>query len=85
MEEEFVDLVAGPGGVISSVEDLARHAIWNTEMFRLMSPTGTLAQNDSEWWHQPRYECNGHPIRTQRRESQRLCRNLNLAIRTGMG
>ena len=30
MEEEFVDLVAGPGGVISSVEDLASHAIWNT-------------------------------------------------------
>jgi CubicO group peptidase (beta-lactamase class C family) len=27
MREEFVDLVAGPGGLISSVEDLARHAI----------------------------------------------------------
>jgi CubicO group peptidase (beta-lactamase class C family) len=32
IEEEYVDLTAGPGGVISSVEDLARHAIrsaWN--------------------------------------------------------
>ena len=30
IQEEFVDLVAGIGGVISSVEDLARHAIWDT-------------------------------------------------------
>ncbi len=26
IEEEFVDLVAGPAGVISSVEDLVRHS-----------------------------------------------------------
>jgi CubicO group peptidase (beta-lactamase class C family) len=30
IEEEFVDLIAGPGGVISSVEELARHTIWTT-------------------------------------------------------
>jgi CubicO group peptidase (beta-lactamase class C family) len=30
VEEEYVDLTAGPGGVISSVEDLARHAIRST-------------------------------------------------------
>ncbi len=30
IEEEFVDLVAGPGGVISSVEDLVRQTIWST-------------------------------------------------------
>jgi len=30
IEEEYVDLVAGPGGVISSVEELARHAIPST-------------------------------------------------------
>jgi CubicO group peptidase (beta-lactamase class C family) len=29
IEEEFVDLVAGPGGVISNVEELVRHAIWS--------------------------------------------------------
>jgi len=28
IEEEYVDLSAGPGGVISSVIDLARYAIW---------------------------------------------------------
>ena len=27
IEEEFVDLMAGPAGVISSVEELVRHAI----------------------------------------------------------
>ena len=27
IKEEFVDLIAGPGGVISSVEDLVCHAI----------------------------------------------------------
>ena len=31
MEEEYVDLAAGPGGVISSVEDLARHTIYNSK------------------------------------------------------
>ena len=30
IEEEYTDLVAGPAGVISSVEDLARHTIWGT-------------------------------------------------------
>lgn len=30
IEEEYVDLVAGLGGVISSAEDLVRHAIWGT-------------------------------------------------------
>jgi CubicO group peptidase (beta-lactamase class C family) len=30
IEEGYVDLLAGPGGVISSAEDLARHAIWGT-------------------------------------------------------
>lgn len=30
LEEEYVELTAGPGGVISSVEDLARYAIWST-------------------------------------------------------
>ena len=30
IEEGYVDITAGPGGVISSVEDLARHAIWST-------------------------------------------------------
>ncbi len=30
IEEKYVDLTAGPGGVISSVEDLARHAIRST-------------------------------------------------------
>jgi CubicO group peptidase (beta-lactamase class C family) len=29
LEEEFVDLMAGPAGVISSVEDLVRHAVWS--------------------------------------------------------
>ena len=28
IEEEYVDLSAGPGGAISSVIDLARYAIW---------------------------------------------------------
>jgi CubicO group peptidase (beta-lactamase class C family) len=30
IQEEYVDLVAGPGGVISNVEDLARHAVCGT-------------------------------------------------------
>jgi CubicO group peptidase (beta-lactamase class C family) len=30
IEERYVDLTAGPAGVISSVEDLARHTIWST-------------------------------------------------------
>lgn len=30
LEEGFVDLAAGPGGVISSVEDLVRQTIWST-------------------------------------------------------
>jgi CubicO group peptidase (beta-lactamase class C family) len=30
IQEEYVDLVAGPDGVISSVEDLVRHSIWGT-------------------------------------------------------
>jgi CubicO group peptidase (beta-lactamase class C family) len=29
LEEEFVDLMAGPAGVISSVEDLVRYAVWS--------------------------------------------------------
>jgi CubicO group peptidase (beta-lactamase class C family) len=29
VEEEFVDLMAGPAGVISSVEDLVRKTIWS--------------------------------------------------------
>jgi len=29
LEEEFVDLMAGAAGVISSVEDLVRHTIWS--------------------------------------------------------
>lgn len=31
LEEGFVDLAAGPGGVISSVEDLVRQTIWSTQ------------------------------------------------------
>ena len=30
IEEGYVDLLAGPTGGISSVEDLARHTIWGT-------------------------------------------------------
>jgi CubicO group peptidase (beta-lactamase class C family) len=30
IEEESVDLMAGPAGVISSVEELVRQAIWST-------------------------------------------------------
>lgn len=30
IKEEFVDLSAGPGGVISSVIDLVRHAFWGS-------------------------------------------------------
>ena len=29
LKEEFVDLMAGAAGVISSVEDLVRHTIWS--------------------------------------------------------
>jgi CubicO group peptidase (beta-lactamase class C family) len=29
LQEEDVDLLAGPAGVITSVEDLARHVIWS--------------------------------------------------------
>ena len=30
LRDEFADLVAGPGGVISSVEELARLVFWST-------------------------------------------------------
>jgi CubicO group peptidase (beta-lactamase class C family) len=30
IQEEYVDLVAGTAGIISCVEDLARHVIWDT-------------------------------------------------------
>jgi CubicO group peptidase (beta-lactamase class C family) len=30
IQEEYVDLVAGTAGIISCVEDLARHAIWGS-------------------------------------------------------
>ena len=30
IEEEYVDLVAGTAGIVSNVEDLARHAIYDT-------------------------------------------------------
>jgi CubicO group peptidase (beta-lactamase class C family) len=30
IKEEYVDISAGPGGVISSAIDLVRHAIWGT-------------------------------------------------------
>ena len=30
INEEYEDITAGPGGAISSVIDLARHAIWGT-------------------------------------------------------
>ena len=30
IQEEYVDLVAGTAGIISCVDDLARHVIWDT-------------------------------------------------------
>src|SRR5580698_5740871 len=50
MEEEYVDLAAGPGGVISSVEDLARHYLEFLKKISLTSLIGPLAQNSFEWW-----------------------------------
>jgi CubicO group peptidase (beta-lactamase class C family) len=41
LQEEFVDLMAGPAGVITSVEELARHVIW-TVIFGLRFEPGTL-------------------------------------------
>jgi CubicO group peptidase (beta-lactamase class C family) len=43
IDEEDVDLLAGPAGVISCVEDLARHTIWGTSIFRLTPLAGPLA------------------------------------------
>jgi CubicO group peptidase (beta-lactamase class C family) len=61
IEENFVDLVAGPVGAISSVEDLARHGYLGALILRLTSLAGLLAQSDSEWRCRPQYQCNDHP------------------------
>jgi CubicO group peptidase (beta-lactamase class C family) len=94
IKEEYVDISAGPGGAISSVIDLARHAtIWCYLKYPRLTPfAGSLGQNDSERWNQPRYECNNHPVRTvqrhhvlpQYRGSQRQCGSINPYIRTRM-
>ncbi|KAH9991460.1 hypothetical protein BJV77DRAFT_1007583 [Russula vinacea] len=42
IQEEYVDLVAGTAGIISCVEDLARHS---------------LGSNGSKWWCRPRFKC----------------------------
>jgi CubicO group peptidase (beta-lactamase class C family) len=53
IEEEFVDLIAGPGGVISSVEDLMRHSCLSLHTISTHVFNRPLAQNDSEWWYRP--------------------------------
>ncbi len=35
IKEDYLDILAGPGGAISSVIDLARHAIWVPKISRL--------------------------------------------------
>ena len=95
VEEEYVDISAGFGGVISNVVDLVRHAIWGLPEIcrcRLTPFSGSLGQNDSEWWHQPRYEYNNYPsstaqrhhVLTQYREPQRQCARINHYIRIRM-
>src|SRR5487761_697003 len=49
LQEEFVDLMAGPAGVITSVEDLVRHAIRSVRYLTYFLRTGALGQNVSEW------------------------------------
>lgn len=49
IEEEFVDLTAGPGGVISSVEELVRQ-LFEVHCIRFMSRVGHLDESVSEWW-----------------------------------
>ena|SRR6266849_6606543 len=43
LKEEFLDLMAGPAGVISSVEDLVGHTIWSAlySTYVLNRPFGT--------------------------------------------
>jgi CubicO group peptidase (beta-lactamase class C family) len=48
LHEEFVDLMAGPAGVITSVEELARHVIWSLWSLANVVRAGTLGQNASE-------------------------------------
>jgi CubicO group peptidase (beta-lactamase class C family) len=49
LREELVDLMAGPGGVISSVEDLASHPVWDICYLTYALSAGALGQNVSEW------------------------------------
>jgi len=97
IKEEYVDLSAGPGGAISSVIDLVRHAQLSGASPENISTDaaflpGPLGQNDFEWWNQPRYECDDHPARTvqrhhvptQYRGSQRQCGSINRYIRIRM-
>jgi CubicO group peptidase (beta-lactamase class C family) len=63
LQDEFADLVAGPGGVISSVEELARHVFWSTWHLTYGPRLGTMGQNASEWWCRPRHKCDNYPTR----------------------
>jgi CubicO group peptidase (beta-lactamase class C family) len=53
IEEEFEDLIAGPAGVISSVEELVRHVMWESVNVYLMSWAGVMGQNEPKQRYQP--------------------------------
>jgi len=63
LQDEFIDLMAGPGGVISSVEELARHIFWSTWYLTYRPRAGTMGQNASEWRCWPRHKCDNYPTR----------------------
>ena len=64
IEEEYVDLLAGPAGVISSAEDMARPRYLGVPNILTHFSTGPLRQDDSEWWFLPRYEFDSHPTQS---------------------
>jgi CubicO group peptidase (beta-lactamase class C family) len=53
IEDEFEDLIAGPGGVISNVEELVRHVMWESVNVYLMNWTGVMGQNDPKQRYRP--------------------------------
>jgi CubicO group peptidase (beta-lactamase class C family) len=61
LQEEDVDLLAGPAGVITSVEELARHVTWSVWRLVYVLRAGTLGQNASERGRRLRHKGNNYP------------------------
>jgi len=61
LQEEYVDLMAGPAGVITSVEELARHVIWSVWCLAYVLRAGTLGQNASERGRRLQHKGNNNP------------------------